>query len=197
MIPPSLLHLYGNVFEGLSPEDITVLYDLAETKTLSAGQVYIREGTFSQKLALIASGLIRTFQKKENGDEITLMVRWEQQFVASVDGLLHKRPSRFIYQAMEDTVLMEVDYLQAQSVIDHHPKLSAARNFLLMQILSQAVDRLESFVLLSPEERYLKLIKENPGIANRIPDKHISTLLGITPVSLSRIRKRIASRPHH
>jgi hypothetical protein len=89
---------------------------------------------------------------------------------------------------------MQVDYTQVQSIIDNNPRLSSMRNRLLMQIMSQIMDRVESFVLLSPEERYLKLIHEKPGILNRVPNKYISTMLGITPVSLSRIRKRIASR---
>jgi CRP-like cAMP-binding protein len=138
--------------------------------------------------------MIRAYQPKGDGEEITLMLRWEQQIVASVDGILYQRPSRFVYQALEDTTLMEVDYLKVQSVIDNNPRLSSARNILLMQILSQAMDRLESFILLSPEERYRKLIQEKPGIFNRVPNKYISTFLGITPVSLSRIRKRISRR---
>jgi hypothetical protein len=59
--------------------------------------------------------------------------------------------------------------------------------------LKQTFGRIDSFVLLSPEERYKKYIKDFPGIVNRAPDKHIANVLGITPVSLSRIRKRIAS----
>lgn len=194
-LPPEL-DFFRSLFDGLSLEDIMQLYALAETRELKAGEIYIKTGVLSYKLALIRQGLIRAFLKNQNGDEVTLMLRWEQQFVASMDGVLHQRPSRFIYQALEDTILVEVDFMQVQSLIDNHPKLSAARNHILLQMLSQAMDRVESFVLLSAEERYLKLMKEKPGIFNRVPDKYISTLLGITPVSLSRIRKRISLRPH-
>ena len=190
------LDFYRSLFDGLSLQDVMQLYALAETRELKAGDIYIKTGVLSYKLALIRQGLIRSFLKNQNGDEVTLMLRWEQQFVASVDGVLHQRPSRFIYQALEDTILIEVDFMQVQSLIDNHPKLSAARNQILLQMLSESMDRVESFVLLSAEERYLKLMKEKPGIFNRVPDKYISTLLGITPVSLSRIRKRISLRPH-
>jgi hypothetical protein len=54
---------------------------------------------------------------------------------------------------------------------------------------------MESFVLLSPEERYMQLLKDKPDIFNRVHNKYLATLLGITPVSLSRIRKRITKTP--
>lgn len=191
---PAEIDHYLHQFKGLPLEDISQLLALAEARSLHAGEVYIRQGAISQKLALIREGMIRAYQPKGDGEEITLMLRWEQQIVASVDGILYQKPSRFVYQALEDTTLMEVDYIKVQSVIDNNPRLSSARNILLMQILSQAMDRLESFILLSPEERYRKLIQEKPGIFNRVPNKYISTFLGITPVSLSRIRKRISRR---
>jgi DNA-directed RNA polymerase subunit F len=89
---------------------------------------------------------------------------------------------------------LELDYKTAQGIIDNNPKLSSSRNTFLTNMLGQAMDRIESFVLLSPEERYNKLIAEKPDITNRVPDKYLATMLGITPVSLSRIRKRIVSQ---
>jgi CRP-like cAMP-binding protein len=186
------IHLYWPVFKGLKPQDVMELAKLAHTKKLKPGEVYIQQGSASQRLAYIKSGLIRTYSLKENGDDVTLMLRWEDQFVASVDSVILGKPSRFIYQALEDTVLMEVDYHKAKPIIDTSPELSVLSNSFVMHMLGQAMDRVEGFVLLSPGERYLKLIHEKPGINNRVPDKYLATMLGITPVSLSRIRKRIA-----
>jgi hypothetical protein len=56
------------------------------------------------------------------------------------------------------------------------------------------MEKVADFLLLSAEERYLKLVNEKPDIVNRVPNKYIATMLGITPVSLSRIRKRVATR---
>jgi CRP-like cAMP-binding protein len=192
MSPADEIAHYVHLFKGLLPEDVTQLYTMAETRTLRAGDIYIPKGVISHKLALISQGLIRAYHLQDNGEEITISLRWEQQFLASFDCIIHQKPSRFTYQALEDTTLMEVDYTAVQPIIDNNPRLSAMRHYLLMQILSQSIERIESFVLLSPEERYLRLIHEKPGIFNRVSNKHISTFLGITPVSLSRIRKRIA-----
>jgi FixJ family two-component response regulator len=61
-------------------------------------------------------------------------------------------------------------------------------------MLAQSMDRIESFVLLSPEERYRQLVEQKPNIVNRVPNKYIATFLGITPVSLSRLRRRMATK---
>jgi CRP-like cAMP-binding protein len=192
MLNPEEISFYLSVFKGLDLKDMYDLFKLAHTQTLAPGEIYIQQQSAYQKLGFIKKGLIRAYYLKESGDEATLMLRWENQFIASHDTIIFGKPSRFIYQALEDTVLMEVDYSKVQSILDNNPKLSATRNSFLLQMLAESMNRVESFVLLSPEERYLQLVHEKPDIVNRVPNKYLATLLGITPVSLSRIRKRIA-----
>ncbi|MEO6524424.1 MAG: Crp/Fnr family transcriptional regulator [Mucilaginibacter sp.] len=191
------INFYLTVFKELSLTDIIGLFNVSKNRTIKAGEIYINQGSESQKLAYIKSGLIRTYYLKENGDEITLMLRWENQFIASADSVIFKQPSRFIYQALEDTTVIEVDYQKAQAIIDKSTKLSSSRHTFLLNMLGQAIERIETFVLLSAEERYIKLLNEKPDINNRVPDKYLATMLGITPVSLSRIRKRITLHPKH
>ena len=185
------MNYFLSVFKGLDLQTVMGLARLAHAKKLKAGEIYLPMGSASKKLAYIKTGLIRTYCLKENGDEVTLMLRWEKQFVASVDSVIFETPSRFIYQALEETTLIELDYHKAQYLMEHTPELSAFSHSVLLRTLGQAMDRLEAFILLSPEERYLKLIHEKPDINNRVPDKYLATLLGIAPGSLSRIRKRI------
>jgi CRP-like cAMP-binding protein len=186
------IKFYLSIFKGLSLADLNELFSMAHTRRIPANGIYIEEGSSSKKLGLIRKGLVRAYCVKENGDDVTLMLRWENQFVASHDNIILNQPSRFIYQALEDTVLMELDYGRVESILDNNPKLSSHRNIFLLRMLAEALERMESFVLLTPEERYLRLLKDKPDIFNRVHNKYLATLLGITPVSLSRIRKRIA-----
>jgi CRP-like cAMP-binding protein len=193
MLSSEEIDLYASVFKELDPTDLAGLFQHARTRTLAAGAVYIPHGSLSQKIAYIRQGLIRAWYLKENDEEITLMLRWEHQFVASLESIMMGKPSRYTFQALEETVLIELDYNIVRSAIDTNPSLSNTRNRFLMYMLSQAMDRIEGFVLLSPEERYRKLLSEKTDIVNRVPDKYLATMLGITPVSLSRIRKRMAT----
>jgi CRP-like cAMP-binding protein len=195
MLSPEDIKFYLSIFKGLTLADITELFKMAHTRHVPANGIYIDEGSSSKKLGLIRKGLIRAYKIKENGDDVTLMLRWENQFVASHDSVILNQPSRFIYQALEDTTLMELDYSKVESILDNNPKLSSHRNIFLLRMLAEALERMESFVLFTPEERYLQLLKDKPDIFNRVHNKYLATLLGITPVSLSRIRKRIAQTP--
>jgi len=193
MLNPEEIKFYLNLFAQFSLFDLKDLFSISRIVKLPANTVYIDKGSNSKKLGYITKGLIRAFTIKENGDDVTVILRWEKQFIASHDSIIRKQPSNFIYQALEDTVLFEFDYEQAEALLDRSPKLSGFRNMVNFEIIAEALDRAESLVLLSPEERYLQLIREKPNIVNRVPGKYIATFLGITPVSLSRIRKRIAS----
>lgn len=197
MLTTDEINFYLEIFKELSFADMYQLAKLAKTKKLLAGEVYINAGITYHKVAFIKSGLIRAYHLKQNGEEITLLLRWENQFIGAADTIIFEKPSRFVYQALEDTVLMELDYMKAQPIIDSNSRLSARRNRFILSMLADSMNRVEAFVLLSPEERYLQLVQDKPNIVNRVPDKYLATLLGITPVSLSRIRKRIASAKKH
>lgn len=192
MLGPEDIQFYLSVFKDFNLSDLTDLFKIASIRRLQAHSVYINEQAAYRKLAYIRKGLIRAYLLKETGEEITVLLRWENQFIASHDAVILNQPSRFIYQALEDTVLLEFDYDKALEILDRNPKLAAKRSSFIMEMLAESMIRVESFILLSPEERYMQLVKDKPNIVNRVPDKYIATLLGITPVSLSRIRKRIA-----
>jgi CRP-like cAMP-binding protein len=191
------IQFYVSILKGVNIIDIYRLFKTAKTKKIRAGEIYIDEGTISTKMGHIKKGLMRAYQLKPNGDEITILLRWEGQFVGSYDTIMWQHPSRFIFQAVEDITLTEIDYNLVYEMADRNSSIGAYRSIFQVDMLKEAMERIESFVLMSPTERYLNLIQEKPDIVNRVPDKYLSTFLGITPVSLSRIRKRIASGQHH
>ena len=179
---------------GVLPADTTALFAMTRMVKLEANDIYIREGDTERRLAFIEKGVMRAYIIKDNGDEATLFLRWEEQFIASHDTIINRQPSRFIYRALEPTTLLEMDYDVLETVLKTHPEYEPLRNFFLMRMLSESLKMMESFVTLSPEERYRALLTERFDLVNRVPDKYIASMLGITPVSLSRIRKRIHTK---
>ncbi|MGE8426986.1 MAG: Crp/Fnr family transcriptional regulator [Sphingobacterium sp.] len=176
---------------GVLPEDSQALFNMTRVVSLDANENYIRRGDTSRKLAFIAKGIMRSYSIKENGDEATLFLRWEEQFIASHDTIIHGKPSRFIYCALEPVRLLEMDYDVLETILKNHPQYEPLRNFFLMRMLAETLQMMESFVMQSPEERYRELLTERFNVVNRVPGKYIASMLGITPVSLSRIRKRM------
>lgn len=187
---------YLKFFSDLELSDLKDFMGIYKEIALNPREIYIREGSESKKVAYLKKGLIRAYTINDKGEEITFLLRWENQFVASHDIVFLNRPSRFMYEAMEKCELVEMDYDVLQKILSKNSKFEKYRKDFLLKMLLESLEQLESFVLLSPEERYVEFLKSKPNIQNRVPNKYIANILGITPVSLSRIRKRIANKKH-
>ncbi len=186
----TLQHLLAHL-AGVSPAGASPLLDLTRQVSIDANDIYIRKGENNRKVAFIEQGIIRAYGIKDNGEESTLFLRWEGHILASHDCIIDRKPSRFIYRALEPVTLWEINYDLLETILKDHPEYEPLRNFFLLGMLSDSLKNIESFVMKSPQERYLSLIEERFDLVNRVPDKYIASMLGITPVSLSRIRKRI------
>ncbi len=179
---------------NLSLSDIQVLVKSAKRQSFDPGASLIQEGQERKEIFWIRKGLVRGYRLTEKGEEITTMLRWENQPVTSPNLILFGGPSLLNIQAIEATSVFRIDYDRLQTIIANNPKLEANRRQILQSIIQEALAKIDSFILKTPEERYLDFIATNPDILNRVPNKYIAHVLGITPVSLSRIRKRIASK---
>jgi CRP-like cAMP-binding protein len=197
MVNLEKINLLYKIGKGLRLQDIQHLFNLATQKKFEPNEFLIQAGSQRREIFFIKKGLIRSFIINEKGEEITMGLFWENRFVASPEIILNNEPSKYYFQALEETETLLMDYDLAQKIIEDNPKLERSRKFFLQKMLKDASERIESFVLYSPEERYIKYVESKPDIVNRVPNKYLANVLGMTPVSLSRIRKRIASKKNH
>lgn len=194
MIDLERIKTFYRIGRNLQWRDIQALLYAAKSATYQPGEYLIKEGSCKKEVFLIKKGLVRIFHLNDRGEEITLALRCENETIASPDTVLFDQPSRFYFQAIEPTETLSIDHGLLQVLIARNPNLEENRKQVLLKILKESIDQVHSFILYSPEERYEKYVRENPHIINRAPDKYIANILGVTPVSLSRIRKRIATR---
>ena len=170
------------------------LLQFATSKVIAASEIYIPEGKIFKKIFYIKKGLLRIFFVTESGEEKTFFFRWEGQIAAIPECIFDNQPTRQTWQALEDCELMEIDFDIVEKLSENNISLIKIRLGFAEKMFLEALKRVESFVLDKPEERYQKLIIQNPEIIKRVADKHIASVIGVTPVSLSRIRKRLASQ---
>ncbi len=101
----------------------------------------------------------------------------------------------FYYQAIEYTKVYSLDYDYFMKITSKDAGLlEFNRSYIGKEIMKRSFLRSDSFIFLNPEERYKNFLKEHSNIINRVPVMYIAYVLGITPVSLSRIKHRIAKR---
>ncbi|HHP7242971.1 MAG TPA: Crp/Fnr family transcriptional regulator [Cyclobacteriaceae bacterium] len=168
-------------------------------KFFDKGEIIIPRGSTLNEIYFIRKGLVRSYSDAQTPDqeEITFQLFPENNIFANTHTIILKETCRFSFQALEPTKVYVIDY---EHFVDATSKdlnlLNMNRTFMGKRLMKQAFQRIESFVFLTPEERYKKYIKDYPNVVNRAPDKYIANVLGITPTSLSRIRKRIATKKH-
>lgn len=165
-----------------------------EIKSYKQGETIIERGSTNSNLYFMRKGLVRAFANALSADEeeVTFQLYAENNSFGNIHKLILNQPSSFTYQALEDSKVYTIEHTQLLKKTKGNPDLLELK--IGKRMFEQAFRRLDSFVFLSPEERYLKYVKDYPTIINRAPDKYIANVLGITPTSLSRIRKRIASK---
>ena len=167
--------------EGLIPRD------------LDKRDYFVRADQPSRSVAYIVSGSVRYFYLKD-GVETTSYFCLDGDWMGAYTSFLRQSPSLFYIEALEPTQLLTFDYAQLQQW-ERNPDFAYRINHFFRRLAEYLIgcydDRVASFVLQSPEERYLTLFQQRPGLFQRIPQQYIANYLGVTPVSLSRIRKRI------
>ena len=174
-------------------EDANELIKAARTKTFAKKEIIIDEGSKRNELFFVRKGLVRQYTINEKGEEITFGLIPENFIVANVDIILFQQPSKFYFEAFENTNTFSLDYDVMQDILTKNSKLQSNRIYIARHMMKEMQQRIESFVLFTPEERYQKFLEDYPDVANRVPDKYLSSVLGVTPISLSRIRGRIAA----
>jgi CRP-like cAMP-binding protein len=152
-----------------------------------------REGQICREVGFILRGSFRQYYVVE-GEEKSTFFMFENNFVTDYESFLKQSPSELTIEAMEDADILTFDYETIQRFYRIYPTFETFGRLIGEYLFTCLQDRLKGFMLNSPEERYRRFLKnpESSVILARVPQHHIAAYLGITPVSLSRIRNRLA-----
>lgn len=148
------------------------------------------EGKIARELYFINKGLLRLYYTKD-GEEITAYLFREHLFASSYDSFLRQAPGIQTLETLEDSDLLVIQYDDLQKVYNEIPSMQVLARKVAEQRFINAQTILSSYILDSPEERYKKFEAQHGDLLLRVPHHMIASFLGITPVSLSRIRKRL------
>ena len=180
--------------KDLDLSDLLIVASAAKKKSYNIGEYQVKEGDTRKEIFFVLKGLIRSYQINNKGEEITTGFYYENTFFCSPFTVFFNEPAQSYFVALERTSVLSMDYNKLDALLAKYPQLEANRKLFYHAGIKEMIKRINSFVLLSPEERYLDFVQKNPELVNRVPDKYIAHVLGITPVSLSRIRKRIKDK---
>ena len=173
----------------LTEDQISFIRSQNQFETYKKGTVLLSEGEFCKLNFFILKGCIRSYYIVE-GEERTTEFYTERQSIIPIS-LVKNQPSEYYLSCLEDCVVAVSTAETSQKLIERVPKLESLIIQMHSQLLIEHQVSLDDFKNLNPEMRYKKLLERRPDLLQRVSLFHLASYLGITPESLSRIRKRI------
>lgn len=158
--------------------------------TLKKNDVLIRAGDKSSYIFFVVSGILRDYYIDDDGNDVTRFFSYEGG-ICGGEALISNEPSAVCTEALDDCVLLRCPVCGFKEIIAGSSEAAKAYIWLLESSLVYKIHRENSFLIKSAAERYVDFKRENPDLEKRVNQKYIASYLGITPVSLSRIRRAL------
>jgi CRP-like cAMP-binding protein len=182
----------GNITE-INDEDWEFFSSKLQKKSYPKKTIIAEIGEVENHISFIEKGIVRLLipKEEEEEEEITYGFSFENEFISAYDSFLTQTPSQYQLETLVETSLLSIAYSDLQKVYEHTKignligRLVAERLFIIKS------NRALSLLNDSAEKRYFNLFTERPNLIKEIPLKYIASYIGVTPQSLSRIRKQI------
>ena len=169
-------------------DDLTKILNRFHTKEIKKGHFLVRRGQASREFVFIEKGCFRVF-RESHYNEVTAWFAFDEDFFCELDSFISHQASTFGVQAIEDTTILYITRADIEKLFLEVPIFETFIRKFWEQIISHLIDNIISFQTETAEMRYKKAMK-HPKLLQRVPLKYLSSYLGITPTSLSRLRKR-------
>lgn len=178
-------------YSFLTEKDCSLFEPYLKTKRYKAKEYFLSESKICQEIGFVNKGCFRTYYLID-GKEINTHFVFEHEYVTDYDSFLQSKPSRYFIQALEEAEIVTFNLPALQNAYTQSQNWERFGRMIAEESFKVTTQRVESFLFLDGEQRYLDLLKNRPHILDRIPLYHIASYLGLERESLSRLRKKIA-----
>lgn len=179
-----------SAFELFKPEEINELAELMTVVSVKKNSLIVKEGEVCNHCFFVLRGCLRQYVVIDGLEKSTAFYT-EHQAVNFFTSYTSQTVSACNLYSLEDSILLVGNPVTDAELYQKFPVLEKLTRKMMEEEFGKTQDNFSKFITSSPEERYLNLLNERPGLLQRVPLIHIASYLGITPESLSRIRKRI------
>jgi CRP/FNR family transcriptional regulator, anaerobic regulatory protein len=184
-----LEHYIKNYFGIAEIEDLKNLVSLFKLETIKKGTFLLKSGKNCNQLTFVQSGFLRMFV--ENDDkEVTQWISTKGYFSTDLSSFIFQTPSRWNIQALIDSEVYSISKEDYNKISNLVPKWVEIEKLFLVRCFTILEDRIFSHLSMTAEERYILFFEHNRELFNQVPLQFIASMLGMTPETFSRIRKK-------
>lgn len=189
----TILQQFLSKFDALTENQVSELSKILTVVDIKKNDVIVKEGQLCNMCYFVLKGCLRQYIMKDDSEK-TIAIYTEEQAVNFYSFQNNQPKSDNNLVAIEDSVLLIGNPEMDKELYTKFPVLSEITRKMIESDFGKTQDMLAKFITSDPEERYLNLLKERPELQQRVPQHIIASYLGVTPESLSRIRKRILKK---
>jgi CRP-like cAMP-binding protein len=176
----------------LTEEEKRAIDDLNIIRSLKKGTVIVEEGDIIKDAIFVLKGCLRSYYIMD-GEEKTTVFTTENEPLILLSGDDPSRTAHYV-ASVEDSIVTMGDLDMEQETFEKFPRFEKLCKMVSEQLLEKNATSFAEFKNASPEQRYKNLLKNRPGLLQRVPQHQIASFLGMKPQSLSRIRKRLSQK---
>jgi len=190
---PNINHYLAEILE-VPLDKVSVCSNFYTSKKVYKNEFLLNEGDVCPSTFFVEKGLLRMYSLDKNGKEHIIQFAPEKWLISDRSSVYFNEKSKFYIEAVEETevYLLSNDFFT--KLIDVFPHTAENNDILLQKHIRNLQNRINSLLAETAEERYMNFIKMYPDILLRVPQWMVASYLGITPESLSRVRKELARK---
>ncbi len=177
----------NRLYYPLTKECQLELLGAIKISTLKKGSILVREGQYADKSYYMIEGCARAFYLKD-GNDISDWFAFENDFISSIVSFFNNEPSPHYIELLEDSIIFELTREKVEALSDQFHDFERLIRIVVTKTMLGQRARITSILFQRAEQRYRELLKIYPNITQRVALTHISSYLGITLETLSRIR---------
>ncbi len=199
MSPEQSIHAarLRQVMENVQPladEAWQAVESLLRLRRFRKGEAFVEAGTRPRQLGFVCEGAFRSFYRTEEGVEYNKTFFTPDTFMVALSSVVLDKVNHIHIAALVDSTVLELDYVEFRGLFDRFHELERLTRKVIEFEWTKKETRELRLVLHDATDRYRFFQEEHPGLEQRIPQYHIASYLGVTPIQLSRIRAKGSRR---